>query len=114
MSQADDNKVSTNDLDDKPISLGVAGSIHLPPTVGNTVFQVISLMVHLFQMKELFGGHAVENANRHLHNFVRVCLSFKMNKINQESIRLRLFPFSLIREATSCLGELHQGSYILG
>lgn len=99
-----------NEIVDEIIELGVTGVIHLPPGVRNVVFQVTSLMLHFLQMKGLFGGQAVSDANRHLRNFVDICLPFMIRNISQESIRLRLFPLSLTVDATSLLTEFPQGS----
>ncbi|KAK6777966.1 hypothetical protein RDI58_024684 [Solanum bulbocastanum] len=51
----------------------------------------------------------MEDANKHLRNYMDVCLLFKMRSIRQESLWLRLFPFSLTGEATSWLAEFPQG-----
>lgn len=83
-------------------------------------------MLHLLQMKGLFGGTmvenanlhlrkgqfggtTVENANLHLRNFVDMCLSLETMNPNPDSIRLKLFSFSLADEATICLANLLQG-----
>lgn len=51
----------------------------------------------------------MEDANKHLRNYMDVCLLFKMRNIHQEYLWLRLFPFSLTGEATSWLAEFPQG-----
>lgn len=63
------------------------------------------MMVHLLQMKGLFGGQYHEDDNLHLKNFIDMCLPFEIAHISRESIQLRLFPFSLTREATLWLQE---------
>lgn len=73
------------------------------------MFQVTSPMLNLLQMKGLFGGQAVEDGNLHILNFVDVFLPFMMWDISHESIRLWLFSFSLISEATLWLLEFPQG-----
>ena len=42
-----------------------------------------------------FGGNAIEDPNAHLATFLEICDTIKMNGVNDDTIRLRLFPFSL-------------------
>lgn len=113
MSQAYKNESMVgldNDLDEAPIELGVTQEICLPLKIRNVMFQVTSPMLHLLQIKGLFGGQAIEGANRHLKNFADVCLPFKTRNISQKSIHLRLFPFLLTWEDTSWLVQFFLGS----
>lgn len=65
-----------------------------------------SIMLHMLQMKGLYEGQAFEDRNVHLKNFVEVCASLNIAHITQESIRLRLFPFSITSEAVLWLRSL--------
>ena len=42
-----------------------------------------------------FAGRATEDANRHLSKFVEISNTLKLNGVNDDTIRVRLFPFSL-------------------
>ena len=46
-----------------------------------------------------FCGKAHEDANAHLQHFLEICSTFTIKGVNQEAIRLRLFPFSLLGKA---------------
>ncbi|XP_047978628.1 uncharacterized protein LOC125220507 [Salvia hispanica] len=46
-----------------------------------------------------FAGRAAEDANRHLSKFVEIANTLKLNGVDDDAIRVRLFPFSLTDSA---------------
>ncbi|XP_047961385.1 uncharacterized protein LOC125206134 [Salvia hispanica] len=46
-----------------------------------------------------FAGRATEDANRHLSKFVEISNTLKLNGVDDDAIRVRLFPFSLTDSA---------------
>jgi hypothetical protein len=46
-----------------------------------------------------FSGKADEDASAHLQQFLELCSTFVIKGVTQVAIRLRLFPFSLLRKA---------------
>jgi hypothetical protein len=46
-----------------------------------------------------FSGKPNEDANAHLQHFLEVCRTFTIRGVTDDAIRLRLFPFSLLRKA---------------
>lgn len=68
-----------------------------------------SVMLYMLQIKGLFGGQVHKDPNQYLKNFVEVYAPFDIPYITKDSIRLRLFPFSLMGEAVLWLRTLPTG-----
>jgi hypothetical protein len=45
-----------------------------------------------------FYAKASEDVNAHLQHFLEICSTFTIRGVNQDVVRLRLFPFSLLRK----------------
>ena len=58
----------------------------------------------------VFGGTPMEDLNRHLFVFLEMYDTLKLNRVSSDSIRLRLFPFSLRDRAQAWLHSLPLGS----
>ncbi|WMV46462.1 hypothetical protein MTR67_039847 [Solanum verrucosum] len=82
------------------------GSILLPPTTGMAIFQVTGIVLQLLLIRGMFWELAYKDPHEHLRNFVDICGSFIFENILKESIRLKLFLFSLKGEAPILLNEL--------
>lgn len=98
------------DVENESVVHGVASVIRLPLMVENSIFHLTRTMLHLIQMKGLFEGLALKDANCHMRNFAEILQPFNITKISQKSVRLRLFPFSLTGDATAWVKKLSQGS----
>ncbi|KAI3451292.1 hypothetical protein Pfo_007957 [Paulownia fortunei] len=57
-------------------------------------FELKPAFISMVQQNQ-FGGSAVEDSNAHLSIFLEICNTIKMNGVPDDSIKLRLFPFSL-------------------
>ena len=87
----------------EPIETGAIIPRELPQ---GTKFDITSAMIHLLNLKGVFAEIPMDDPNMHVMNFVGVCTSYNLPGVDQEAIRLRLFPFSLTGEATLWLAEL--------
>jgi len=54
----------------------------------------------------------MRNHNDHIRNFIEVCSPFSLKEVKQESIRLRLFLFSLKRVTTKWIARLPRDSIL--
>jgi len=93
-----------------PTQLGGIGEICLPSTDVDAIFEVMSKTLLLLQMKGLYGGMTHEDPHEHVKNFIDVCSPFSFKNVSQELIRLRLFPLSLMGEASKWLAEFPKNS----
>ncbi|KAH0669197.1 hypothetical protein KY289_023690 [Solanum tuberosum] len=89
---------------------GAIGAIVLPALPPGVKFTITSTMIQLLNLKGMFRGAAGDDANQHLMNFVAICKSQEIPGVNQTAMRLRLFPLSLIGEATNWLNEMPNDS----
>ncbi|KAL2527146.1 Uncharacterized protein Adt_12200 [Abeliophyllum distichum] len=65
------------------------------PAFGRNDFQLRADLINLFSNNLQFYGKANENPNTHLSRFLRMCRNFQFQRMNEDAIRLRLFPFTL-------------------
>lgn len=69
------------------------------------MLHIISTMLHLLQLTEMFGSFSHEDTHEHMKIFIRVCRLLSFKKISQELVRLRFFPLSLMGEAHKWIDE---------
>ena len=90
-------------LGDKSIhdfSAPSAANVATGPNVinGDANFELKPALITMVQTSP-FCGKAHEDANAHLQHLLKICSTFTIKAVNQEAIRLRLFPFSLLGKA---------------
>jgi hypothetical protein len=74
------------------VSLGPQGNL------GNVGFELKTSLINMVQSSP-FCGLPHEDANAHLQRFLNLCATIVIRDVEQDTIRLRLFPFSLIGKA---------------
>ncbi|GJU42404.1 reverse transcriptase domain-containing protein [Tanacetum coccineum] len=57
-----------------------------------------------------FDGRTKTNPHKHIHEFLGICDMFKYRDIENEAVRLMMFPLSLTGEAKTWLDELNKGT----
>jgi hypothetical protein len=65
--------------------------------IGDGSFELKPSLINMVQQSP-FCGKASEDANAHLQHFLEICSTFTI-RVTQDAVRLRLFPFSLLRKA---------------
>ena len=88
-------------------TVDAAPSCIVRPTITANYFE---LKPSFIQMVPSFHGMSTEDPNLHIHNFLEICDTLKINGVKDEAIRLRLFPFSLKDKAKAWLISLPSNS----
>ena len=57
-------------------------------------FELKHALINMVRQQQ-FGGNLSEDPNGHLSNFLQLCGTIKMNGVDHNVIKLKLFPFSL-------------------
>ena len=79
------------------------------PEIKADSFEVCPGLLNLIA-KEQFGGSASEDASMHLHDFCEICDMQKFKNVENNIIKLKLFPFSLRGKAKEWLLSLPNAS----
>jgi hypothetical protein len=82
-----------------PVATNTPSCIELPPT--NAIH--FDLKPHVIQLLPSFHGLDLENPYSHVKKFKDICATFKFQNFSEESVHLRLFPFSLHDRAKAWL-----------
>src|SRR5262249_8715827 len=82
------------------------------PTVATNNFEIKSAIIQMIQNSIQFGRLSTEDPNTHIASFLEICDTFKSNKVSDDALRLRLFPFSLRDRAKAWLNTLPNGSIV--
>ncbi|XP_050253233.1 uncharacterized protein LOC126699443 [Quercus robur] len=78
-------------------------------TINANNFELKSALINMVQQAQ-FSGSPLDDPNIHLEMFLEICEIVMMNGVTEETIRLRLFPFSLRDKARGWLQSLQPGS----
>jgi hypothetical protein len=63
--------------------------------IGDGSFELKPSLINMVQQSP-FCSKASEDANAHLQHFLEICSTFTIRGVNQDAVRLQLFPFSLL------------------
>lgn len=88
-----------------PTRASLPSCIVLPADAGQ--FELKSSTTH---MLPVFRGVDAENPYNHVRDFEDICGTLHFNQMSEESLKLRLFPFSLKEKAKSWLHALQPQS----
>src|SRR3989337_2581954 len=72
------------------------------PEVAAAEYEIKPNLVSMVQQDQ-FGGSASEDVGMHLHNFTKLCNMTRIRDYDQDTLKLRLFPFSLRGKAKEWL-----------
>lgn len=74
-------------------------------TVNANNFELKPALISMVQQAQ-FSGSPLDDPNIHLAIFLEICDAVKINGVTEDTIRLRLFPFSLRDKARGWLQSL--------
>jgi hypothetical protein len=79
------------------------------PDIQAESFEVSPSLLNLIT-REQFGGSAQEDASMHLDDFIEICDMQKFKNVENDVLKLKLFPFSLRGKAKEWLHSLPTAS----
>lgn len=83
------------------------------PDVKVKQYKIKPRLLNLVQQYQ-FRGSAIEDAGMHLHTFTEICDMMRMNDVDPDMVKLRLYPFSLRGRAKEWLISLPRGTLLRG
>ncbi|GJU18054.1 hypothetical protein Tco_1146020 [Tanacetum coccineum] len=101
-------------MDDEP--MWVADHVVAPtPSSAITILKTVNEFAikgnHLTLVKgNQFDGRTKTDPHKHIHEFLRICDMFKYKDIENEAVRIMMFPLSLTGEEKTWLDELNEGT----
>ena len=87
------------------------GIRHQPIDANN--YELKPALISMVQEQQ-FRGSLFEDLNGHLSNFLQLCGTIKMNGVDHNMIKLKLFPFSLRDKEKNWFHNLMLRSVVLG
>nr|GEV54138.1 reverse transcriptase domain-containing protein [Tanacetum cinerariifolium] len=101
-------------MDDKPMWAAyrvVALTLGSTITILETANEFSIKGNHLTLVKgNQIDGKTKTDPHKHIHEFLKICDTFKYKDTKTEVVRLMMLPLSLIREAKTWLNELNEGT----
>jgi hypothetical protein len=91
-----------------PKAIGIQLGYTVPNVVANN-FELKHALLNMLS-QHMFNGLAHEDPNQHLAMFEELCNTVKINGVESEAIKLRVFPFSLGDKARNWLRSLDTGT----
>jgi hypothetical protein len=67
----------------------------LETNIGDGSFELKLVLINMVQQSPFY-GKASEDANPHLQHFMEISSTFTIREVTQDTVGLRLFPFSLL------------------
>ncbi|KAK8540179.1 hypothetical protein V6N12_046470 [Hibiscus sabdariffa] len=74
-----------------------------------THFEPKPVMFNMLNSIGQFGGSPHEDAKQHIHVFLEVCDSFRQQRVHEDVLKLKLFPYSLRDRARAWLSGVPAG-----
>ena len=68
------------------------------PIVGTATFKVEHGLILMLKVEGFFQNSTDDDPTQHLRNFLGVCAMHKQNNVSDDSLRLRVFKYSLVGE----------------
>ncbi|KAK8697859.1 hypothetical protein V6N13_113994 [Hibiscus sabdariffa] len=80
------------------------------PEIQAAHFELKPVMFNMLNSIGQFGGSPHEDARQHIRAFLEVCDSFRQQRVHEDVLKLKLFPYSLRDRARAWLSGVPAGS----